>query len=335
MSRTLQVTGVLALFLWTVGGLVAWSLVQGRVEVVVHNATASSDWSASKVAVLQEDLIQLRKDLEALTAATQAGFKAVDTADANRTSTATNQAPTAKNKAPTAAKNQAPTATLAAKPARKRGFLAFKLPDSGFRFDKLQRFEIIPSLSRVGFDGKSTLHAFSGISTSVRGRVTACLANPDVDCNAWGEIEASSLRTGHDGRDQAMFETLSTTKHRKITFRIQNFTPTKVDKEALVVEGTATGRMTIRGVTHSHNMTVKLSFDSSRRLLIEGEGKINLKDYKVPVPTALGFIKMHEEVKIWIAVQARCLGRVTKTAAKEAMNEVARENRKEIQHDAR
>jgi hypothetical protein len=69
-------------------------------------------------------------------------------------------------------------------PARRASFLAFELPSDDFRFDERRSWTVIPALSRVGFDGESTLHDFTGTTSEVRGRIAADLAHPDAspDC---------------------------------------------------------------------------------------------------------------------------------------------------------
>jgi hypothetical protein len=50
--------------------------------------------------------------------------------------------------------------------------------------------------------------------------------------------------------------------------------------------------------------------DDSKRVIVEGEMPLKLSDYGVPVPSQLGLINMQDEVKIWVALQARALGAV-------------------------
>src|SRR6185436_10140595 len=71
----------------------------------------------------------------------------------------------------------APSASSASSTPARKSFLAFH---------KTMRLEIVPSLSRVGFDAKSTLHDFSGTTSKVAGELTTCLARPEQSCR--GEI---------------------------------------------------------------------------------------------------------------------------------------------------
>lgn len=199
-----------------------------------------------------------------------------------------------------------PTAT--AKPAQKgKAFLGFQLPSRTFRFDQLQQFEVVADLSRVGFDAKSTLHDFSGVTSKVAGGFAANLADPATAFTGSIACEAKTLVTGVEGRDTAMCEHLDTEKHEQIRFTIESFTPDVdgIDAAKLTVAGTVNGTFEIRGVKRAVSMPVKLAVDASRRLSIEGQVKLSLPDFGVPVPSQLGLISMEPEVVVWVALRAR------------------------------
>lgn len=195
-----------------------------------------------------------------------------------------------------------------APPARRRSAFAFSLPSQAFRFDARQRFELLPSLSRVGFDAKSTLHDFTGVTSKLSGTVTLNLAAPGADCRGAIHVDAAALDTGLAGRNDAMREHLATAQHSEIVFAFESMTDVTVDAKELRTLGTVHGKLTIRGQTHDLTMQVRLHVDASRRVHAEGEAKVLLSAYGVPVPSQLGMIKMEDEVKIWIALQARSLG---------------------------
>jgi polyisoprenoid-binding protein YceI len=206
---------------------------------------------------------------------------------------------------------ETPARAPASLPARtRRSFLSFALPGDGFAFDQLQRFEIIPSLSRVGFDAKSTLHDFTGVTSAVRGSVVARLSAPGQDAAARIEADAAALDTGLADRNAAMREHLASDAHPKIVFELRDFEPAAVDSAARQVSGTVAGSMTVRGVTRPLSMPVRLSVDDRMRLVVEGESPLLLSDFRVPVPSQLGIIGMQDEVRIWISLRARFAGRV-------------------------
>lgn len=192
-----------------------------------------------------------------------------------------------------------------ADPPAKRSFLAFSLPSRDFRFEGRQTFEVLGSLSRVGFDAKSSLHDFTGIADAVSGTFEVDLAQPGSGITGRVEIRASDLRTGLGDRDEAMREHLDAETHETVSFEARRFAPSSVDREARRLEGTLHGAMTIRGETREVALAVRAFVDESRRLVVEGETALSLTDYGVPVPNKLGVISMDDEVRVWIRLRAR------------------------------
>lgn len=198
---------------------------------------------------------------------------------------------------------------LAAAPPKPKGgaFLSFSIPATTFAFDRQQSYQLVPELCRVGFDAKSTLHDFSGVTSNVAGEFTADF---DDAQGAWrGEVrcEAGTLVTGVDGRDENLREHLATTEHPQIRFEIQRFVPAAngIDAARQTVRGEVQGRMHIRGVARELTMPVTVEVDASRRVVVNGQVPLRLSDYQVPVPSQLGVINMQDEVTIWIALRAR------------------------------
>jgi len=201
----------------------------------------------------------------------------------------------------------APTTAPAPPATASQGFLSFRLPNRALQFDREQTYEVVSELSRVGFDAKSTLHDFSGVTSKVRGELRANLADPNGAWRGRIECDAATLVTGVDGRDATMREHLDTAHHPAIAFTLARF---EADRDGIDVagqrsSGVATGRMSIRGVERELRMPVKLHVDDGMRLCIEGQASVRLPDYGVPVPSQLGLINMQEEVQIWIALRAR------------------------------
>jgi polyisoprenoid-binding protein YceI len=192
------------------------------------------------------------------------------------------------------------------KPAA-RSFLTFKLPSSSFSFDRRQAFELIPSLSRVGFDAKSTLHDFSGVTSEVRGEFVGNLAQPEGPWRGVIQCTAAALQTGVEGRDEAMKEHLDTEHNPLIHFEVLQFRPAAdgLDVAGQKARGTIEGKMCIRGQERTWSMPVQLSVDASKRLVVEGDSRLSLPDYGVPVPSKLGVISMEPEVRVWVALRFR------------------------------
>ena len=205
---------------------------------------------------------------------------------------------------------------VAAEPAKKPkgGFLSFSLPTTRLAFDQPQEYQLLPKLCRVGFDAKSTLHDFTGVTSAVTGSFRADFDDPDGLCQ--GEVLATSgtLKTGVDGRDTNMWEYLDSTNHPEIRFAILHFQAAQngVDVANKTATGEVVGKMTIRGKTLDLRVPVKIEVDPQQRVVIAGQTKLKLSDYGVPVPSQLGVINMEDEVVIWLALRARAKAEAAK-----------------------
>lgn len=188
---------------------------------------------------------------------------------------------------------------------RKRSFLAFDLPSRDFRFEGPQRFEVLGDLSRVGFDAKSTLHDFTGISDRVSGEFTVDLAHPDDGISGAIAVRVESLNTGVGGRDEALREHLEGTEFDELRFEPTRFVATRSDASKLELDGVVHGKLTIRGVTREIEVALQARVDDSRRLVLEGEWPLLLSDYGVPVPNQLGVVSMQDEVRAWLRLRTR------------------------------
>lgn len=197
--------------------------------------------------------------------------------------------------------------------APKKGFLSFQIPTRAFVFDQLQRFAIVPSLSRVGFDAKSTLHDFSGVTTAVAGEITTNLARPAEACSGKVTARTESLDTGVDSRDESMREILEPKKFPELRFDWTAFEATNVDEKAQKVAGVAKGKLTIHGIARDVAMPVTVAVDASKRLSIDGQVTILMSDFDMRPPSKLGVISVEDEAEIWIALRARTLGPATVT----------------------
>lgn len=203
-----------------------------------------------------------------------------------------------------------PQPTPTEEPKKKTGFLSFSLPDKQAAFDAPQVYKLLPQLCRVGFDAKSTLHDFTGVTSSVTGSFRADFDDPNGLCVGEVVANATTLKTGVEGRDTNMYEHLDTDSHRDIRFAVERFVASEggVDVKARTARGEVIGKMTIRGKTRELRMPVEVKVDPQQRLVVEGQAKLDLEDYEVPVPSQLGVINMEKDVVVWIALRARSQG---------------------------
>lgn len=252
------------------------------------------------LADLRRELAQLRLSLER-TSALPAGQPVPTTPVADE------PAPTAE----VAALEPAPVEPTPAEPIAapekkaKKSFLAFKLPSDEFRYDERRTWALVPNLSRVGFDAKTTLHDFTATTSTLTGELEVDLSRPDDAPRARLVAQAKTLVSGNGDRDEQMREHLAVEEHAEIVFELASFVPAELDLAAMKASGKARGKMTIRGVTQEVEMPVQVAVDDARRLCVEGEMMLDLERFSVPVPNKLGLISMDKDVKVWISLRLR------------------------------
>ena len=203
-----------------------------------------------------------------------------------------------------------PDPALPTPPSTKRkGFLSFSLPSETLEADRSLRFEIVPSLSRAGFDAKSTLHDFTGTTSDVSGSFVARLTQPGTGSTGRVRVEVGNLDTGIVERNAEMAQALESKKFPAFEFELTSFEATSADSKALTSSGTAHGKMTIHGVTREIAFPLRVSVDESRRVVIEGEAPIRLTEYGITPPKKFGLIAVEDQIKLWVAIRARPAGR--------------------------
>lgn len=198
-------------------------------------------------------------------------------------------------------------ATPEAAPPAPRGVFSFRA-NQGLDLGERQRFEVISSLSRVGFDAQSTMHDFSGVTQDVSGWVEARLADPGKDGRGQIVARAATLRTGIDGRDEEMRERLDVEHHPDLRFDWTGFELESLDRATTKLRGHALGTLTVKGVTRPLRIPVNVELDPQRRLVLAGELVVKMSDFGVEPPN-LGVIRVKDEVKVWLSLRLRSLGR--------------------------
>ncbi len=310
MAKALQRLGAVGLLFWTVLGLVAWGLAAKEVRIVFEETSGGSvraEAGAEGLAQLHDRVETLSQDLRGLSEAVEVNFAGL----MGRLEALEEQQASLRDKLAQPARVE-PTAVpevIAPVPPPESkatsSFLSFKLPSQDFQFSEERTFQILGSLSRVGFDGKSTIHDFTGVSDKPEGRFTVNLSDPGAGISGSVSVRAAGIVTGSDGRDSEMYEHLSVEQFERIAFQFDAFEPSQVDVDSETTMGRVRGRMTIRGQEREVVMTVKGQMDASRRLVIEGEMPLSMSDFGVIVPAKLGMISVEDEVRVWIYLLAR------------------------------
>jgi len=205
----------------------------------------------------------------------------------------------------------APPAPAPKKKRRKRGLFSFKMAGGGPNFNERQRYTVIPSLSRVGFDAKSTLHDFSGVTSKVEGSFVGKLASSDPEAKGRIRAVVADLRTGVDGRDEEMRKVLAAEKHPHVQFDLTSLEVSESDAAARTSVAKGLGTFTIHGVSREVAVPLKISVDASKRLVLTGEATLDLTQFEVEVPD-MGAVGMEPKVKVWLSLRLRSLGKAGK-----------------------
>lgn len=318
MGKSLQRIGIVALLLWTLAGSAAWSLASKGVRIVFEEGSPESE-EQTKIALLDDRVGALSADLRGLAAAVSENFGALvgELESERAASLAAAEASLAAAEAraarpvveasiePLPEPVLEPKREVAVEPARAKSFLSFKLPSDDFSFDEERAFKVLSGLSRVGFDGKSTIHDFTGVADKLEGSFTVNPARPNSGISGELSVRAAGILTGSEDRDAEMYEHLAVKDFERIWFSFDSFEAGVVDKQGESLDGKVRGRMTIRGVEREMVMSVRGHMDESRRFVIEGEMALSQANFKVPVPAKLGMISMDDEVRVWVHILAR------------------------------
>ncbi len=146
------------------------------------------------------------------------------------------------------------------------------------------RVEIVVKATVDSFTGK--LGVYKAAITVEGGRIAT--ASFRFNCNA--------IRTGKDGRDEAMNEWLETTKHPEGVFTLS------------ALEPAADGRFEARGTFVLHGVSREIVFPVSvitdRTLYaIDGVATLDTQDFGLPVIRKFGLLKVDPVVKVRFHLQ--------------------------------
>ncbi|MFO0931818.1 MAG: YceI family protein [Planctomycetota bacterium] len=166
---------------------------------------------------------------------------------------------------------------------------------------------MLPELSRVGFDAKSTLHAFSGVTSDVSGSFSARLAAPGAEVAGDVRAQAGTLDTGLADRNREMYGVLDVERFPALAFHLASFTATSTDPRTLATTGTARGTLTVHGKSVDVSVPLRISVDDAKRVVVEGEVSVRLTDFGIPPPRKL-VITVDDELRVWVALRARAVG---------------------------
>lgn len=167
-------------------------------------------------------------------------------------------------------------------------------------------FKLDAKGSKVGFDGSSSLHDFTGATTALKGEVEFRLDAPADAPRAFVEVDARTLDTGNSSRDKDMHhDCLESAKWTTMQFKIESLADLKTES-ATRFQARARGTFTCHGRERKVEAPFKAELSGAAGLRIEGELRIKMSDFGITPPTALGgLIKTHDDVRVWFVLEAR------------------------------
>ncbi len=162
-----------------------------------------------------------------------------------------------------------------------------------------QSYKLNNKTSSLMIDGTSNIHDWTMKAENTGGALTV-----DFDEGMLEEIEkleftavAESLVSGKSGMDKNTYKALNTDKYKNITFTLNKVNGIeKLSGNDYKVK--TTGSLMIAGVKKNINLNFNLNCDSDQ-LVLKGQYKLNMTDFKIDPPTAMfGTIKTGEEVVV-------------------------------------
>ena len=162
-----------------------------------------------------------------------------------------------------------------------------------------QSYNLNNKTSSLLIDGTSNIHDWTIEAENTGGVLTVGFDEGELE-----EIEkleftavAESLVSGKSGMDKNTYKALNTDKYKNITYTLNKVNGIeKLSGNDYKVK--TTGSLMIAGVKKDINLNFNLNCNSDQ-LVLKGQYKLNMTDFKIDPPTAMfGTIKTGEEVLI-------------------------------------
>ncbi|HSI07789.1 MAG TPA: YceI family protein [Rariglobus sp.] len=152
---------------------------------------------------------------------------------------------------------------------------------------------IDPAQSRVEIVVKATVDSFTGKLEAYKAAVAV---EGGHIATASFRFNCSAIRTGKEGRDEAMNDWLETTKYPEGVFTLASFEP--------AAEGhfKACGILMLHGVSHEIVFPVSVIMDR-KVYAIDGEAPLDTRDFGLPVIRKFGLLKVDPLVKVRFHLQ--------------------------------
>jgi polyisoprenoid-binding protein YceI len=186
-------------------------------------------------------------------------------------------------------------------------------------FASAEEFSIVPNTSRVSFTSDAPFETIVGTTANVTGSIEVDPAAPGKASKATVDVDMASIRTGVDLRDEHFRSEmwLDAAKYPKSSFQL---TKVELPEGARIdydkkVQGTAHGKLTIKGVTKDVKVPVTLGlFKPNPKLAqmglnndvlrVKTSFEAPLADYGIKAPDNLAGLKVADLVTIALDLTA-------------------------------
>lgn len=147
--------------------------------------------------------------------------------------------------------------------------------------------------SRVEIVVKATVDSFTGKLEAYKAAIA--VEDGHVATASFG-FKCSAIRTGKEGRDEAMNEWLEISKHPDGSFTLISLAPG------------ADGRLAARGTLSLHGVNREIVFPVSvitdhKVYAIDGEAQLDTRDFDLPIIRKFGVLKVDPLVKVRFHLQ--------------------------------
>lgn len=158
--------------------------------------------------------------------------------------------------------------------------------------------DAVVSRGTLAFDAKATLGAFTGVTTTVTGKLLG--ANSLTGVHGWVEAATKTLSTNNDHRDRDMASSLESDKYPTMRFDLDSVIAGEVQGDSTAV--TLLGRFTLHGQARPVTLPGWV-WTGARGARFRGAAPLNVKDYGVGgLSKMLGMLKMNEMIVVRIDV---------------------------------
>jgi polyisoprenoid-binding protein YceI len=158
--------------------------------------------------------------------------------------------------------------------------------------------------SQLWVSGTSTVRSFkcqagtldAAVAATGERAVSAVLAGEKAVRTAELKIPAKALDCRNGTMNEHMLKALRADAHPTIGFTISSYEVAKADTS---LRGTATGELTLGGVTRTITVAARLTEDPDGTLRIAGTHELNMKEYGLKPPTLMmGTMRVNEKVTV-------------------------------------